>query len=157
MIHSGSASGGHYYAYVKDFDKNLWFCFNDQSVTAVTVEDIKKTYGGGPHRSYYSGAYSSSTNAYMLMYRQIDKARNCSAMTVGEFPSHIQKLLKQMRIREEEELLNRQKEDNMVKITVWYWHTTSGLLQDIKISVSVACYFVFDSFSDVTCFRRAWI
>lgn len=154
MIHSGSASGGHYYAYVKDFDKNLWFCFNDQSVTAVTAEDIKKTYGGGPHRTYYSGAYSSSTNAYMLMYRQIDKARNCSAITVDEFPPHIQKLLKQMRTREEEELLNRQKEDNMVKITVWYWHATSGLLQDIKISVSIGltgCQIWH------MCFRRAWI
>lgn len=40
-------------------------------------------------RSYYSGAYSSSTNAYMLMYRQIDKQRNCEAMTVDEFPAHI--------------------------------------------------------------------
>jgi len=40
-------------------------------------------------RGYYSGAYSSSTNAYMLMYRQIDKHRNCEAMTVDEFPAHI--------------------------------------------------------------------
>jgi len=40
-------------------------------------------------RGYYSGAYSSSTNAYMLMYRQIDKQRNCEAMTVDEFPAHI--------------------------------------------------------------------
>jgi ubiquitin carboxyl-terminal hydrolase 47 len=36
MIHSGSASGGHYYAYIKDFAKGEWFCFNDQSVTRVT-------------------------------------------------------------------------------------------------------------------------
>lgn len=35
MIHSGSASGGHYYAYIKDFRTNEWFCFNDQSVTQV--------------------------------------------------------------------------------------------------------------------------
>jgi ubiquitin carboxyl-terminal hydrolase 47 len=55
----------------------------------ITYDDIKKTYGGGPMRSYYSGAYSSSTNAYMLMYRQIDKQRNCEAMTVDEFPAHI--------------------------------------------------------------------
>jgi ubiquitin carboxyl-terminal hydrolase 47 len=55
----------------------------------ITYDDIKKTYGGGPMRGYYSGAYSSSTNAYMLMYRQIDKQRNCEAMTVDEFPAHI--------------------------------------------------------------------
>lgn len=35
MIHSGSASGGHYYAYIKDFRTQEWFCFNDQSVTQV--------------------------------------------------------------------------------------------------------------------------
>ena len=35
MIHSGSASGGHYYAYIKDFRTGNWLCFNDQSVTPV--------------------------------------------------------------------------------------------------------------------------
>jgi len=35
MIHSGSASGGHYYAYIKDFRTQEWLCFNDQSVTQV--------------------------------------------------------------------------------------------------------------------------
>lgn len=35
MIHSGSASGGHYYAYIKDFRTQQWLCFNDQSVTRV--------------------------------------------------------------------------------------------------------------------------
>lgn len=37
MIHSGSASGGHYYAYIKEFDNGEWFCFNDQSVSPVSV------------------------------------------------------------------------------------------------------------------------
>lgn len=51
------------------------------------------TYGGGSHRAYYSGAHSSSTNAYMLMYRQIDKNRNQSAMLVDEFPPHIKVMM----------------------------------------------------------------
>lgn len=38
MIHSGSASGGHYYAYVKDFKKDQWLCFNDQSVSRVSLK-----------------------------------------------------------------------------------------------------------------------
>ena len=37
MIHAGSASGGHYYAYIKDFSKQEWFCFNDQSVSPVCL------------------------------------------------------------------------------------------------------------------------
>lgn len=36
MIHSGSASGGHYYAYIKDFHSRLWYCFNDQNVSTVS-------------------------------------------------------------------------------------------------------------------------
>ena len=73
MIHSGSASGGHYYAYVKDFPTREWHCFNDQTVSSITYDDIRKTYGGGPTRSagYFTSAYTSSTNAYMLMYRQV--------------------------------------------------------------------------------------
>lgn len=57
----------------------------------ITIEDIKKTYGGsgGSARGYYSGAYSSSTNAYMLMYRQINKELNCHAIVEEEFPAHI--------------------------------------------------------------------
>lgn len=39
MIHSGSASGGHYYAYIKDFRTGDWLCFNDQSVTPVRRTD----------------------------------------------------------------------------------------------------------------------
>lgn len=37
MIHSGSASGGHYYAYIKDLKTEHWFCFNDQSVSMVCL------------------------------------------------------------------------------------------------------------------------
>lgn len=36
MIHSGSASGGHYYAYIKDFESDDWYCFNDQTVSSVS-------------------------------------------------------------------------------------------------------------------------
>lgn len=35
MIHNGGASGGHYYAYIKDFTTNQWLCFNDTTVTPV--------------------------------------------------------------------------------------------------------------------------
>ena len=45
MIHAGSASGGHYYAYIKDLAKQEWFCFNDQSVSPVSAGT-----GDGPLR-----------------------------------------------------------------------------------------------------------
>ncbi|XP_053971418.1 ubiquitin carboxyl-terminal hydrolase 47 isoform X2 [Hylaeus anthracinus] len=106
---SGSASGGHYYAYIKDFRTQEWLSFNDQSVTQITHDDIQKTYGGGPTRPYYSGAYSS-TNAYMLMYRQIDPARNALPMQVPDFPKHIQELLTKMKENEDNDRKSREKE-----------------------------------------------
>ncbi|XP_069705284.1 ubiquitin carboxyl-terminal hydrolase 47 isoform X2 [Periplaneta americana] len=133
MIHSGSASGGHYYAYIKEFKKGEWFCFNDQSVSRITYDDIRKTYGGGPMRGYYSGAYSSSTNAYMLMYRQIDKQRNCEAMTVDEFPPHIKDLLQKMQKREESDRIQREKEMDMCKIKLYAHHPTQNQLVESKL------------------------
>lgn len=133
MIHSGSASGGHYYAYIKDLITQEWFCFNDQSVTRITYDDIQKTYGGGPTRAYYSGAYSSSTNAYMLMYRQIDPSRNTLPMQAQNFPKHIQDLLKKMKESEENDRKNREKQMSMCKLKVYCHHPVEGRLIDIKL------------------------
>lgn len=97
MIHSGSASGGHYYAYIKDFASFKWFSFNDQTVSPITQDDIQKSFGGGSSKTYYSGAYSSSTNAYMLMYRQIDSSKNSHPIKEEEFPEHIKNLVGKIR------------------------------------------------------------
>ncbi|KAH8365671.1 hypothetical protein KR093_003178 [Drosophila rubida] len=100
MIHSGSASGGHYYAYIKEFENHDWFSFNDQNVSSITQEDIQRSFGG-PNGSYYSSAYTSSTNAYMLMYRQVDAKRNEQAAKASEFPEHIKTLLPKLQAEEE--------------------------------------------------------
>ncbi|XP_030570000.1 ubiquitin carboxyl-terminal hydrolase 47 isoform X3 [Drosophila novamexicana] len=100
MIHSGSASGGHYYAYIKDFDNDEWFCFNDQNVSTITQEDIQRSFGG-PNGSYYSSAYTSSTNAYMLMYRQVDAKRNELVVKCKDFPEHIKSLLPKLHAEED--------------------------------------------------------
>ncbi|XP_037900958.1 ubiquitin carboxyl-terminal hydrolase 47 isoform X2 [Glossina fuscipes] len=101
MIHSGSASGGHYYAYIKEFENSEWYCFNDQSVTPITQDDIQKSFGGGSSKGYYSSVYSSSTNAYMLMYRQIDPKRNEKVLRVDDFPAHIKTLAEKLGHEEE--------------------------------------------------------
>ncbi|XP_036142205.1 ubiquitin carboxyl-terminal hydrolase 47 isoform X2 [Monomorium pharaonis] len=135
MIHSGSASGGHYYAYIKDFRTQEWLCFNDQSVTQITYDDIQKTYGGGPSRAYYSGAYSSSTNAYMLMYRQIDRTRNTLPMQTQDFPRHIQELLKKMKESEDNDKKNREKQMSIPRLKVYCHHPVEGKLMNVKLYV----------------------
>lgn len=69
------------------------------------------------------------------MYRQIDKDRNRRAMAVEQFPPHIQKLLQDMRRKEEEDRINREKENDMIKINVYCHHPGTNTLQDVKISV----------------------
>ena len=39
MIHSGSALGGHYYAYIKSFDSERWYNFNDSNVKEIDEKD----------------------------------------------------------------------------------------------------------------------
>lgn len=58
------------------------------SIFQITYDDIRKTYGGGTNRvPCYS--WSSSANAYMLMYRQINKERNVDAYSKEALPQHI--------------------------------------------------------------------
>lgn len=69
----------------------------------------------------------------MLMYRQIDEERNATAMTVENFPPHIRKLLKQMKAKEEQERLIKEKEDDMIKTIVYCYHPIQKQLVDCHI------------------------
>ena len=69
------------------------------------------------------------------MYRQVDKNRNCFAMTVEEFPDHIQRLLKQIREKEERDRLAREKENNTFKLKIYCCHPLTNQLIDTKIFV----------------------
>lgn len=73
MIHSGSALAGHYYAFIKNLDSGQWLTFNDSSVRPMSQSELETAYGGDTYgRNSYSALYTSSTNAYMLMYRRVD-------------------------------------------------------------------------------------
>lgn len=132
MIHSGSASGGHYYAYIRDFETGDWFCFNDDKVTSITQEDIQKSFGGGTCGAYYT----SSTNAYMMMYRQVDSVRNCSAIKLEEFPEHIKELLQKLKDKEENDKKNRELEAEFLKIKVHFFDPKKQRMTDTKVYMS---------------------
>ncbi|XP_018012833.1 ubiquitin carboxyl-terminal hydrolase 47 isoform X3 [Hyalella azteca] len=133
MIHSGSASGGHYYAYIKDFLTGDWFCFNDQSVTRIGDEEIKRTYGGGGRTG---GSYGASANAYMLMYRQCNEDRNLMPFTKDNFPAHIQKLCENLMIEEELEKELREREKSTCVIRLFCHHPAAAQLTGIKLHVN---------------------
>lgn len=133
MIHSGSASGGHYYAYIKDFETGHWYSFNDQTVSPITQEDISKSFGGnGAFKSYYSG-FSSSTNAYMLMYRQQDPVRNTLAIKEDNFPKHIQTLMDRLKNHEEDDRIKKERESEMLKLKVYFKNPVTKVKSDTKL------------------------
>eukprot|EP01129_Flabellula_baltica_P006901 TRINITY_DN2635_c0_g1_i2.p1 TRINITY_DN2635_c0_g1~~TRINITY_DN2635_c0_g1_i2.p1 ORF type:complete len:911 (+),score=212.51 TRINITY_DN2635_c0_g1_i2:807-3539(+) len=104
LIHSGTAHGGHYYGYMKSFQKAEWYCFNDSSVTNFDPKDIPKSFGSssvseetnnneyGPSNRPGMGMSmggSNGTNAYMLMYRQYDPVKNKLELPKESIPEEL--------------------------------------------------------------------
>ncbi|XP_074853476.1 ubiquitin carboxyl-terminal hydrolase 47 isoform X2 [Carettochelys insculpta] len=136
MVHSGSAAGGHYYACIKSFNDDQWYSFNDQHVSKITQEDIKKTYGGSSgSRGYYSSAFASSTNAYMLIYRLKDPTRNAKFLEVNEYPEHIKQLVQKEKELEEQEKRQREIERNTCKIKLFCMHPVKQIMMENKLEV----------------------
>nr|XP_056703386.1 ubl carboxyl-terminal hydrolase 18 [Euleptes europaea] len=66
VAHSGSASCGHYCAYIWSLTDRKWYCFNDSSVCQVSWDDVRCTYGHSSLRW--------SETAYLLVYRKKESA-----------------------------------------------------------------------------------
>ncbi|XP_047662512.1 ubiquitin carboxyl-terminal hydrolase 47 isoform X1 [Tachysurus fulvidraco] len=136
MVHSGSAAGGHYYACIKSFSDGQWYSFNDQHVSKITQDDIRKTHGGSSgSRGYYSSAFASSTNAYMLIYRLKDPSRNAKYLDVEDFPEHIKRLVQRERESEEQEKRQREIERNTCKIKLFCMHPVKMVMMENKLEV----------------------
>ncbi|TMS35444.1 hypothetical protein L596_002848 [Steinernema carpocapsae] len=115
MVHQGSASGGHYFAYIKNMDQQKWFCFNDTSVTNASPDDIKRVFGGP------AGGWSvSNTNAYLLMYRRVDASRNTKFIRTPNLPAHLAELQSKWMKEEQDRLKAKEYEDSLVTVNVMF-------------------------------------
>jgi ubiquitin carboxyl-terminal hydrolase 47 len=83
LVHSGSALGGHYYAFIKSFEDSLWYKFNDSDVSRMDSEEIKSVFGDK----------SSSATAYMLKYRLYNPAHKDEPLTIPDdlIPEYLRK------------------------------------------------------------------
>ncbi|TDH68544.1 hypothetical protein CCR75_000300 [Bremia lactucae] len=86
LIHSGSALGGHYYAYIKSFETGKWYNFNDSNVTEISDTELRNAFGG-VNGSEYSARYS--TCAYMLLYRLVDADKNVNVILPESIPQYL--------------------------------------------------------------------
>jgi ubiquitin C-terminal hydrolase len=126
MIHRGSSMGGHYYAYVKSFDTGKWYEFNDAIVSEISVNEVKKAFGGdedggysGMPRSVYN-SYRSNANAYMLMYRQIEPDRNKKPMTTTDIPEALRNVIEAENGAAKQKKKAEELEREMVKLKIFY-------------------------------------
>jgi hypothetical protein len=73
LVHSGSASFGHYYALIKDMPSSEWYEFNDATVTPIKPSDVQRAFGSSSSSSQSASwsSFSSSSSAYMLLYRAL--------------------------------------------------------------------------------------
>eukprot|EP00960_Hanusia_phi_P027412 746827-Hanusia_phi.AAC.1 len=127
MVHSGSAFGGHYYAYVKDVAEGRWYKFNDSVVTEACWQDVESTFGaqGGMATSYLTTA-----TAYMLLYRRREESRK--ALRKLEVPEELAQAIKIS-----EEALKREEEELRIRRNTWqinvyhgFYHSTVNILKD---------------------------
>ena len=83
IVHDGMINSGHYYVFIKDFNKNQWLKFNDAKVTIVSEEEVfEKNFGGFEEDVNINSNCDvnfffkeNPRTAYMLIYVQEDKIK----------------------------------------------------------------------------------
>ena len=92
MIHSGGAYGGHYSAYIKDFEgeDHGWYHFNDTWVKRISITDLANAFGQvqNPRNRRFAANHA---NAYMLMYRLVQKTETIREISLNEIDEDLQK------------------------------------------------------------------
>ena len=114
VVQSGSANGGHYYAYIKSFEDGKWYNFNDANVYEIEKKDIAEVFG----QINNSGRYQSSATAYCLMYRKLGMKK----LTIDDMK--INQVLMGMIQEENEKIIKEEKEKkerlNRINIKIFY-------------------------------------
>ena len=87
-VHTGTADGGHYYAFIRDrygINKDKWYSFNDAEVKPFDPNQIASECFGGEMNSrtydqvtdkFMDLSIEKTNSAYMLFYERIEKPEN---------------------------------------------------------------------------------
>jgi len=111
LVHSGSAWGGHYYAFLRTTLDKQWYEFNDSTVRKVSTEQaIDDNFGG-------KGGWGNKTHsAYILVYVRTDAVESVFDPIPNEIvPQHLQDYMK--KAKEEELFKQAQKEQDLKMMT----------------------------------------
>ncbi len=138
LIHRGSSMAGHYYAYIRSFETNRWYEFNDSTVSEISMAEIEKAYGDDERSSYWA----RGANAYMLMYRLVDPARNKNLVPPMEISERLRHLIEKENDQSKAKEEAKDKEREQIKVKLVYNLTEEKtlslnrtmLLADVKLA-----------------------
>ncbi|CAI2367721.1 unnamed protein product [Moneuplotes crassus] len=119
LIHSGGAHAGHYYTYIKDFETGDWYKFNDVMVHKISFLEIITTFGQKPSKKRrYSSSIQARSNAYMLMYRQIDPDTNVNSVPKSLISQELKDEVEADLKKEKKQLEEKERKDNQMQLKV---------------------------------------
>jgi hypothetical protein len=95
LMHIGSATAGHYFAYVRDLASDRWFKFNDSVVDEVDMVQLEIILGSTNVKTSGSAEApkAATSNAYMLVYR-LKSPGNQSSVDPALVPGDLQYLIR---------------------------------------------------------------
>eukprot|EP01096_Ripella_sp_DP13-Kostka_P012963 TRINITY_DN552_c0_g1_i1.p1 TRINITY_DN552_c0_g1~~TRINITY_DN552_c0_g1_i1.p1 ORF type:complete len:1117 (+),score=586.54 TRINITY_DN552_c0_g1_i1:123-3473(+) len=140
LIHSGGAYGGHYYAFIKNFEDQIWYKFNDANVTRVRRGEIEESFGSSDKKK------SQSANAYMLVYRKLNDGNNLKNLPNDKIPAALLAEIEQdnINVRKKREEYLRVKD--LLNITIYYKDRKEMLVIDKKVTLEDATREAFQMF-----------
>ncbi|KAL9551745.1 hypothetical protein MBANPS3_004101 [Mucor bainieri] len=96
LVHSGSITSGHYFAFVRPTKEGQWFKFNDERVTPATLDEVFEANFGGQSLHEQASSDNRETNAYMLVYmRDSSQSQILAPVTMEDIPSHLLKRIEE--------------------------------------------------------------
>jgi ubiquitin C-terminal hydrolase len=141
LIHSGGAMGGHYYAFIRNFETGKWYKFNDSSVTEIKQSEIMQMFGGDLKKEGNKPSVTNTsfnTNAYMLLYRLYDPNRNINALSSIEIPQYLIDEIKEDNIKYQEAKADWIKRQNNLPLQFFYDNKTFNINIDKNDTVATA-------------------
>ncbi|KAJ2775560.1 ubiquitin-specific protease ubp15 [Coemansia nantahalensis] len=134
LVHSGDLHSGHYFGLLRPTVDNKWYRFDDDRVVPAAPEEVFEEYYGGEFPQQQTQMQTQQTppgpgpgmrprpvskrftNAYMLVY--IREAKRDSVLCAGAAPVPAHLLQRIQQDREEEERLQREKEEIATTLVV---------------------------------------
>lgn len=118
VVHHGSASFGHYYAFIRPSAEDQWYKFNDSTVSKSSKESaIDDNFGGETDTSssysynaysYWGGSSGKAYSAYMLVYIRKDAVANIYEPIPDEaVPEHLKEYMNNKKSTYEDTSLSR--------------------------------------------------